>query len=308
MSVSNAGSTGIAAILPVVTIPIFLAISNQTMISVALPAIGTEFLELSRLPWVIIGYLVALTIAAPVSGALGDMFGRKTMLITALCVFITGAIMCALATSIEFLTIGRLVQGLGGGGLMALSQALIGQMVQGRDRGKAQGYVATIAVVASTLGPLLTGLFLDIVGWRSLFLVTVPLSLVAIYLLWRIDVPKTDSGRRGFDMIGLILLSALVLGWVASMEMLKYPVNLNMFAKISVFSVLITIGMFIWQRRSPYPLFPPRMFQLPAVAAANLMVFFHGSGIAHNGTFDTELPNLPYFTVKQESERWPTQS
>jgi len=140
--------------LPSVALPLFLAAVDQTITATALPAIAGQLGQVERVSWVVVSYLIAGTIAAPIYGRLGDALGRKRMMFGALAVFITASALCALSGSILALTGARLLQGLGAGGLMTLSQALIGEYIPARERGRYQGYLATVFVTAASVGPL----------------------------------------------------------------------------------------------------------------------------------------------------------
>ncbi len=120
-------------IFPSVMLPMFLAMMDQTIVATALPAIAVSLGGVERVSWVVVSYLVATTIAAPVYGRLGDLLGRRRLMFAALVVFTAASVLCALAGSVEFLTFARVLQGLGGGGLMTLSQALIGDAVPPRE-------------------------------------------------------------------------------------------------------------------------------------------------------------------------------
>jgi MFS family permease len=121
-------------VFPSVMLPMFLAMMDQTIVATALPAIAGSLGGVERVSWIVVSYLIATTIAAPVYGRLGDLLGRRRLMFAALAVFLIGSVLCALATSVEFLIFARVVQGLGGGGLMTLSQALIGEAVPPRER------------------------------------------------------------------------------------------------------------------------------------------------------------------------------
>src|SRR4029077_18537493 len=112
-----------------VMLPMFLAVADQTIVATALPAIASDLGDVERISWVVVSYLVANTIAAPVYGRLGDSFGRRPMIFTALALFMAGSVLCALSPSIGFLTAARVLQGLGGGGLMTLPQAPVGETI-----------------------------------------------------------------------------------------------------------------------------------------------------------------------------------
>src|SRR5213078_2978972 len=141
------------AVFPSIMLPMFLAVIDQTIIATALPAIAASTGNVQRTTWVVVSYLVASTIAAPIYGRLGDAFGRRRLMFWALAVFIAASILCAIAPTIELLALARALQGFGGGGLMTLSQALVGETVPPRERARYQGYLAAIAVCANSFGP-----------------------------------------------------------------------------------------------------------------------------------------------------------
>jgi MFS family permease len=156
-------------VLPPIMLPIFLAVVDSTIVTTALPAMAASFGEVQRISWVVVGYLVANTIAAPVYGRLADMFGRRQLMQMAIGLFCAASVLCALSTSLPMLVLARLLQGLGGGGLMTLSQALIGERVPARQRGHFQGYLAAVIVFASTFGPVAGGFLTEAFGWPSVF-------------------------------------------------------------------------------------------------------------------------------------------
>jgi MFS family permease len=166
-------------VFPSIMLPMFLAVADQTIVATALPAIASSLGEVERVSWVVVSYLIANTIAAPVYGRLGDSFGRRRMMLAALALFVIGSLLCALAPNIEVLTAMRVLQGFGGGGLMTLSQALIGETFPPRERGRYQGYLAGVAVSSSTFGPVAGGYLTQALGWQSIFLINLPLGLVA---------------------------------------------------------------------------------------------------------------------------------
>ncbi len=268
-----------------VALPMFLAIVNQTMISVALPPIGAELGELARLPWLVIGYMLALTVTGPAYGALGDTLGRKTMLMMSLGVYLAGTIVASLAPSFEVLALGRLIQGMGGGGLISLSQALIGQGISARERGRMQGYVASIGVLASTSGPIIGGVLVETLGWRSLFLSTVPLALIGLVLLARLEVRQQQRSARGFDWSGFLFLNLMVVGLTLGMELMRgfAPPVLIWLAMIAALAGLL--GLMLTEGRAVNPLFPPALVANPAIWRAILLAAFHGATVVSYATF-----------------------
>jgi len=169
-------------VFPSIMLPMFLAVMDQTIVATALPAIAGSMRNVERISWVVVSYLIATTIAAPVYGQLGDIFGRRRLMFVALSIFMVASILCALAPNVELLTVARILQGLGGGGLMTLSQALVGEAIPPRERARYQGYLAAVAVCANTFGPVAGGYLTGYFGWRSIFLINVPIGLVALLL------------------------------------------------------------------------------------------------------------------------------
>ena len=173
---------GFLAVLPSIMLPMFLAVMDQTIVATALPAIAASTGNVERASWIVVSYLVAPTIAAPIYGRLGDAFGRRRLLFVALAVFIAASLICAAAPTIELLTLARVLQGFGGGGLMTLSQALIGEAIPPRERARYQGYLAAVAVGANTFGPVAGGYLTQHFGWPSVFLINLPFGIVAMLL------------------------------------------------------------------------------------------------------------------------------
>jgi multidrug resistance protein len=171
-------------------LPMFLAVVDQTIVATALPAIAAGTGAVERVSWIVVAYLIAATIAAPIYGRLGDAFGRRKLMFVALAVFIVASVLCAAAPTIEMLTFARVLQGLGGGGLMTLSQALIGESIPPRERARYQGYLAAIAVTANSFGPVAGGYLTEHFGWPSIFLVNVPIGIGAVALTWRLPAHR----------------------------------------------------------------------------------------------------------------------
>jgi MFS family permease len=178
-----AGRSLFLTVFPSIMLPMFMAALDQTIVATALPAIAGTLGDVERISWVVVSYLVANTIAAPVYGRLGDALGRKRLMFVALGVFIIASLLCAVAPSVLLLSLGRLLQGLGGGGLMTLSQALIAEAVPPRQRGRYQGYLSGMYASAATFGPVAGGWLTQQFGWQSVFLVNLPLGLVAAALV-----------------------------------------------------------------------------------------------------------------------------
>jgi EmrB/QacA subfamily drug resistance transporter len=274
-------------VFPSIMLPMFMAVADQTIVATALPAIASSLGDIERVSWVVVSYLIANTIAAPVYGRLGDSFGRRSMMFLALVIFVGGSVLCAFSTNIEFLTAARVVQGFGGGGLMTLSQALIGEAIPPRERGRFQGYLAGIAVSSSTFGPVAGGYLTQAFGWQSIFLVNVPLGLAAALLVTRLAAHPTDRRRTTFDTPGLLLFIMFVGPVILALEQLQrmqasaLPLALGLLA-----FGMISLALLVWQERlTTSPLIPPSLFRQPSVWRADGLAACHGAALVSLLTF-----------------------
>jgi MFS family permease len=209
------------------------------------------------------------------------------MILTALALFIIGSLLCALAPNIEILTAMRVLQGFGGGGLMTLSQALVGETVPPRERGRYQGFLAGVSVASSTFGPVAGGYLTQAFGWRSIFLVNLPLGLIAVVLVLRLKTPPTDRRRTTFDAPGLALFALFVspvilaLQEVQRMDARSLPLAFGLL----LFGGLALLAL-IWQERhSSSPLIPPALFREPSVWRSDGLAACHGAALVSLITF-----------------------
>src|SRR5215471_17540899 len=175
-------------VFPSIMLPMFLAVVDQTIVATALPAIAGSLGGVGRVSWVVVAYLVAATVAAPLYGQLRDIYSARRMLIIGLLIFLAASLFCSLATSIEMLTAARALQGLGGGGLMTLSQALIGEAIPPRERARYQGYLAAVMVTSSTFGPI-------VAGYHGAVLVSL-IAFLPIYLHVGHSASAAETGLR----------------------------------------------------------------------------------------------------------------
>jgi EmrB/QacA subfamily drug resistance transporter len=267
------------ALFPSIMLPMFLGIMDQTIVSTALPAIAASLGNVELIAWIVVAYLIANAIAAPVYGRLGDAFGRRRLLLVSLFVSMTGSALCAFAVSIEMLIAARVIQGFGGGGLISLSQALIGQTVPPRERARYQGYIAAVAVCASTVGPVIGGLLTEFFGWRSIFLVNIPLGLLAVLLLLRLPAGVPAKEKFRFDWIGMILFASFVWSLLVLVEALRGTGlgDLRLASFLALVTAVSAILLYWREKTAAHPLLPITLLQNPSIWRADALAMAHGA-------------------------------
>ncbi|NUR92021.1 MAG: MFS transporter, partial [Nonomuraea sp.] len=197
---------GLGLIIIALMLGMLLASLDQTIVSTALPTIVSDLGGLEQLAWVVTGYMLASTVSTPLWGKLGDQYGRKKLFITAIVIFLIGSALCGLSRNMGELIGFRSIQGLGGGGLMVLAQAIVGDVVSARERGRYQGFFGAVFAVSSIVGPLLGGLFVDHLSWHWVFYVNLPLGAIALAVI-AAALPGDDTRtRHRIDYAGVVLL------------------------------------------------------------------------------------------------------
>lgn len=265
-------------LFPVVSLAMFVSFGDNTIVATALPAVAAEFGAPAGATLVISAYLVAMMVAAPVFGRLGDAFGYRTMILPAVALFILPSLLCALAPNLASLVSFRALQGLGGGGLVSLASALLAERIPPRQRAGYQGYIATVVVASYAIGPILSGFLTQYADWRAVFLLNVPFGLTILYFLRR--VPPRGVPRVPFrmDVLGTVLLTLFVATLVALFQLLaegmaRPAVGLGMLA-------VAALAGLIWQeRRAPHPLLPAAVMRNPAILRVNAMVVLYGLAV-----------------------------
>lgn len=262
-----------------VMIPLFMAVVDQTLLATATPSIVRELGGLRDVTWIALSYMMGLTITAPLYGRLGDQHGRRDVLLVAMSIFALGSLICGIATSMAGLVAGRAVQGLGAGGLIVLSQALIGEVVPPRERGRFQAYFATNYSLGSIGGPIIGGLVVQHANWRWLFLANLPLCVLAA---WRVrGLPQSERSPGGAltDLSGLALFAiatATTLIWVSF--------GGHRFTWVSGTSIgLLAAMMILWsalirrESRCADPFLPVALLQMPEIRHMTLAVICFGA-------------------------------
>lgn len=245
-------------IFSAVMLPMFLAAADQTLTATATPSIAAELGGLRDTTWISVGYLIAMTATVPLYGRLGDRYGRRDTLLTALAVFSAGSLACGVAASLGMLVAARVLQGLGGGGLMVMAQSLIGELVPPRERARFQAYFATVFTLANVGGPLIGGLIVHHTGWRWLFLVNVPLCLIACWRLLRLPRGSGNPQVMLADPFGALTFAAAVTLSLIWTSFAGYRFGWTSYASLSLAAASVVLWVVLLRRdiRGPNPFLP----------------------------------------------------
>lgn len=240
-----------------------LASLDQTIVSTALPTIVGELNGVSHLAWVTTAYILASTITMPVYGRMGDLVGRKNLFLGAIGVFLAGSALAGAAQNMTMLILGRGIQGLGGGGLMILSQTIIADLVPPRQRAKYMAPMGAVFGLSSVAGPLLGGWFTDSIGWRWAFWINLPVGVLALAVCgFALRLPR-KAVKVSFDYLGIALMAAavactvLVANWGGTTYQWSDPVILGLAAG----GVVAWVLFFLSQRRAAEPIIPLWLFR-----------------------------------------------
>jgi EmrB/QacA subfamily drug resistance transporter len=288
MSGAGPGGNLFLRVFPSIMLPMFLASVDSTIVAAALPAIAADLGNVEQVSWVVVSFLVAATIAAPVYGKLGDVVGRRRMLFVALGINLVAYLACAAANSVPMLILARVLHGLGAGGLMTLAHALIGESVPPRERGRYQGYNATVYVSASAFGPVAGGWLTQHWGWQAVFLVNIPLCLLAVALAFRLTANPVPTGTRlHFDFLGTILFALFIAPALLALEQMRH-FNLAALPGAVALLALATAALLLLlrqERRAPSPLLPIHLLKQSAVWRTDALAGASGAAIVALITF-----------------------
>jgi EmrB/QacA subfamily drug resistance transporter len=266
---------------------LLLAALDQTIVSTALPTIASDLGGLEHLSWVVTAYLLASTAATPLWGKLGDMYGRKKLFQSVIVIFLIGSALCGLSQNMAQLIGFRALQGLGGGGLIALSMAIVGDIVPPRDRGRYQGVFGAVFGASSVLGPLLGGLFVDNLSWRWVFYINLPVGVVALAVIAAVlHIPVRRTAHR-IDYTGMAVVAAAATSLVlmTSLGGTTWGWGSAQIIGLAVLGGVLVVAFVGIERRAQEPVLPLHLFRNRTFWLCSVISFVIGFSMFGTMTF-----------------------
>ena len=268
-------------ILLAVMVATGLVAIDSTIIATAVPSIVDDVGGFSSFPWLFSVYLLASAVTVPVYSKLADTIGRKPVILFGIAVFLLGSILCGVAWDMPSLIVFRAVQGLGAGAILPITITIVGDIYSLQERARVQGYVASVWAIASVVGPTLGGVFAEVDAWRGIFLVNIPLCLLAGWLILRNFAEKVERRRRRIDYAGATLLTLsmtlLILGVLEGGNAWAWesPISIAIFAV----GALLLIAFLLVERRAAEPVLPLDIFRRRIVSTTTLLSLAIGAGL-----------------------------
>ena len=266
----------------------FVSMLASTVVGTSLPLIISDLEgDQSAFTWVVTATLLATTVSTPIWGKLADLFNRKLLLQLALVIFVVASAVAGFSQDTGTLITMRVFQGIGAGGLAALSQIVMADIISPRERGKYAGLFGAVMAVATVGGPLLGGVITDGLGWRWNFFVGLPIAVVALVLLQRtLHLPKRPKTKVSIDYLGIVLISAgvsLLLLWVtfagSDFEWISVPSLLMVGGAVLLLAIAIVVELRVKEPVIPLGLFRNRTFTLAVIASISVGVAMFGTAV-----------------------------
>lgn len=262
VAASRPSRSGFILVYAALLTAMLLASLDQMIFSTALPTIVGELNGLEHMAWVTTAYILAATVVMPLYGKLGDLFGRRLIFIAAIGLFTLGSVVAALSQDMSMLIAGRAVQGLGGGGLMILAQAIIADLVPARERGKYMAPMGAVFGLSAVIGPILGGWLTDEHSWRWALWINVPLGLIAIVVaVVALRIPR-PTGTVTIDYAGsaLLIIATVCTVLVGTWGGTEYDWTSGTIISLAIAAIAAWIAFIVVERRVAEPVIPPRLF------------------------------------------------
>ena len=265
-----------------VMLAMFLSSLDQTIVGVAMPRIVTDLGGFSQYTWMTTAYIITSAVVIPITGKLTDMYGRKYFYIGGLIIFTMASFLCGFSNSMTQLIVGRGIQGIGAGIMMANAFTVIGDLFPPSERGKYQGFVSGVFGISSVVGPALGGFITDTLSWNWIFFLNVPLGIIIIILFFLyFPYVRPDKLQHQIDYPGLIILILAVVPLLLAFSWagIEYPWGSLQIVGMIIFSVIMVICFLFIESRSKEPIIPLSLFRNQIVSLSFLVIFFTAFGM-----------------------------
>ncbi|ADB51709.1 MFS transporter [Conexibacter woesei] len=281
------GEVRVKAVFAGLMLAMLLASLDQTIVATALPTIVGDLGGLEHISWVTTAYLLASTASTPLYGKLGDLYGRKLVFQVAIVIFLIGSALCGMSQSMLELILFRALQGLGGGGLIVGAQAIIGDVVSPRERGRYQGLFGAVFGVTSVAGPLLGGFFVEHLTWRWIFYVNLPIGAIALVVIATVLPASALRARHRIDWLGTALMASGVSCLILFLSLggTTQPWGSPQSVALGVAGLVLTVLFVLAERRAEEPILPLRLFSNRVFAVASAIGFIVGFALFGAVTF-----------------------